>query len=1641
MVIAVSGRIQQKDSSSAALGGCRVDVYYDPKELSAGSTHPQLNSLPQDVEAEKTPQRAGRASSRTDASGHFTIQFAEGTTSLGNALHFVVAGPAGQTIGELTVPIKNSTEEIVIPVNTRDIAAIPLDEPKNPIEPVTRRVNGRVLDRNGKAIPAGLQVIVFARKFVGDGELSPEMPVLVVRTDGSGYFFGEVPNEHYARVAAVVAGIKTEILITLDDGLIPRSLPLVVDFPANVASDKKDCGCGTTPRAPDHADFDSAPGTFSNDLGTGNCVQFTTPNRAIEEFDFYSVVRTTEPDIVAFNSPASKPVSMTRSDLLLVSFEATAATAIRIAAATQALADTTAQAAEKAEIAVPETKALVQAFESAISAAARAEVYEALSSRNDGGWSPQFARDKLTTTLIAGRIPSATATLMAQLLIDAVIAIPASTISGSAIWNATDRIMSNAAATARARLAVVMADVTAAKVAALAARDKYAEAAQAAAAAQAALAAKKAELAAQALAQSRRADSKPAGRVALNARNPIDWDDTPTFYQSAEIAHGHLLHFKQVWYADGYSLGDLLYSLPLAPGQKKLISVIDWDRREQTARSENTRSDEAVTAELSRDRDLGEVVTGTLSESSRGGSKSTTAGVGVGTGAAGNGTYQGFNFGALIGVSGGYGEANSSAWQDSARNLASNSLQNLRDRTLQSASAVRGIRSTVVQNVSQGESVRATTEVVANHNHCHAITVQYFEVLRHLKLQHELADVQECLFVPLPMSEFDLDKTLRWRQELRTYLQLQQLAGGFDAARRVATNWSQVDAPLERYADEFIQSLTGELLITVLVPLPPFPERPRPNPADSAADTAQAVADAVNPTTGFLGVVLAIATGGASLIAGAATSGAINASKAAANGARAVADELYAMNNPQERYKKFHYEIVPGVVEGFINQLDLYARIGTNLVQLSGVDFTLVSEYQPGVPLSISLRATLAGQYKRTEISQLVIKSRNGLPRSFRAIVNSATIRYRTNSFEHAFVDDHRVNDDIDPPTSTAVFTNLVDFQIQTEGLGKGATLFTPIDEWEQRRPRTEDQRLTGELIEHLNNNFEYYHHAIWWAMDPNRRYMLLDGFYAPGSQNRSVASVVENRLIGIVGNSVVLPVARGVNLDPRFAPDEKGERVDLIDYYRPDTPVPASRVSLPTRGVFAEAVMGSCNSCEEIDDSRFWRWEDSPIDEPPSIDSISTGTRRAEPSPTTPTAFPTPIVSIQNAPAIPDPIGVGQVLTALGQQSFADITGLAGTQANAAAAYQQALDTAFKFGKEASTLAQQAAMLNSKDKVFNAIDSAEEEGKIDPEAAKKYRNNAFDKMTLSPPPMAEAAPSQPNEWAPWPGVPDNPEPAPVPSTTDPKVPMPKPKPKPKKILPVSIKLRVFVPSEIWEPYPNAQSLFAGWGGPLKLARYNGDNRTFSFDSGTSRAEMEYNFRINTETLEVTEAAAKTPVYGWARVYTMTDTTDRGGTYPEWWETLDAGATPIANLEKKMKHDDSKFFVEATSTRESYEVAFVLKAQPYFPWSKDDLPTGDLNAEVFGITVRDLVGVIADFAAFDIDALIKVTIIRKPNGMLQYSVSGNHDMFPAYELYVNGESAYQWGTQAQLADDNAPEGLIYPMTIEVDQDKVIKTTP
>src|ERR1044072_376358 len=122
-------------------------------------------------------------------------------------------------------------------------------------------------------------------------------------------------------------------------------------------------------------------------------------------------------------------------------------------------------------------------------------------------------------------------------------------------------------------------------------------------------------------------------------------------------------------------------------------------------------------------------------------------------------------------------------------------LQKISDRTVQSANAVRSQRTSVIQTVSQGERFEVSSETVANYNHCHAITIQYFEVLRHFKVRQRFADARECLFVPLLMSKFDLDKALRWKESLQSAIVDPKLAKAFESAERVKNQWIDSNFP------------------------------------------------------------------------------------------------------------------------------------------------------------------------------------------------------------------------------------------------------------------------------------------------------------------------------------------------------------------------------------------------------------------------------------------------------------------------------------------------------------------------------------------------------------------------------------------------------------------------------------------------------------------------------------------------------------------------------------------------------------------------------------------------------------------------------------------------------------------------------
>ena len=100
--------------------------------------------------------------------------------------------------------------------------------------------------------------------------------------------------------------------------------------------------------------------------------------------------------------------------------------------------------------------------------------------------------------------------------------------------------------------------------------------------------------------------------------------------------------------------------------------------------------------------------------------------------------------------------------------------------------------------------------------------------------------------------------------------------------------------------------------------------------------------------------------------------------------------------------------------------------------------------------------------------------------------------------------------------------------------------------------------------------------------------------------------------------------------------------------------------ITMPTRGVFAEGKLGHCNVSEEIDETRFWRWDEHPIPiEAPEIAPVTPVQPQPQAVTVTPTAFPQSVINIVNPSPAPDPAGLGPVLSLLGTPNiFRDMSG-----------------------------------------------------------------------------------------------------------------------------------------------------------------------------------------------------------------------------------------------------------------------------------------------------------------------------------------------------------------------------------------------
>jgi hypothetical protein len=137
---------------------------------------------------------------------------------------------------------------------------------------------------------------------------------------------------------------------------------------------------------------------------------------------------------------------------------------------------------------------------------------------------------------------------------------------------------------------------------------------------------------------------------------------------------------------------------------------------------------------------------------------------------------------------------------------------------------------------------------------------------------------------------------------------------------------------------------------------------------------------------------------------------------------------------------------------------------------------------------------------------------------------------------------------------------------------------------------------------------------------------------------------------------------------------------------------------------------------------------------------------RRTEPQGTQPTQLPQTIINLQNAPEAPAPSGLAGALSAVTTpNAFRDMAGLAGTQANAATAFQTAANLATNFGNQAAALklaeiAKDAHAAQTADQKLATVQRAADKNLVTGDEAQRHATQILESL------HAPASPTRPHQ-------------------------------------------------------------------------------------------------------------------------------------------------------------------------------------------------------------------------------------------------------------------------------------------------------
>lgn len=795
--------------------------------------------------------------------------------------------------------------------------------------------------------------------------------------------------------------------------------------------------------------------------------------------------------------------------------------------------------------------------------------------------------------------------------------------------------------------------------------------------------------------------------------------EAETVPMAGTLGLGYVLHMAQQWKSKGLSLGNLVYSLPLAPGEQQRVAVFEQRQTLSTVELESLDYDEQQQASQQSDSSTQAVFNSGFAEHVRGASHFSTQADSSSWGVAGG---VGAILGPVaigIGAGGGGGSSSSSGSSsnslDGTRDYISTAASQAHNSIERQASARRHAQRTGMRLATASDTEQVTTKVITNNNRAHALTMQYWEVLRHFEVSTAIDGVTLVCFVPLEVVRF-----------LPPGASVNLIESEVSTRAQVLFRYSQI----MKHADILRRWIPFQYRQGLAI-LEEFASNPRALPA-----FASSTEDIINIslTGSFLpieDIYVSVLTRRGTRLGPVRMNGPIPALP------DTVTDPTHAFQSKTQLVGELIKRRGPDRNITITANITLPSSVNPDDVvgfELSRNFRTLTYQLQP--PAADPLQTLLSGNLANNSSFMFMVLDRvetllNGVsmtPDQLEQELGGPSVW----GFSAGIVG---------PPVETYAsgFIGPAErFELPANGYPIAAQAVAPLLKFNQLL-RIE------QVTQHVMHNTITYARAVWASLNPEERAIMLEGFTigvpAGGiedpTQHVPLLNCVANQVLGFYGNSMIMPfnipaeVATRMTLDAAnnqqrpFTTSEVQNA--LTQFHRTGFSPPVSNITLPTRGVLGEAVLGSCPSAEKIDLTRFWNWQDSPL--PQAADIAGTTLNKGSTlvgatAPSTLTGLPS-IVQNVNAPAADANAALQALIAGQNTKDVPNITGMD----QLAALQGKTLDTAEKARADALARAQTLATegLNKAGEIMKARADAQ---RSDQQAQQQQQTQAQTKAT-----------------------------------------------------------------------------------------------------------------------------------------------------------------------------------------------------------------------------------------------------------------------------------------------------------------------